>query len=124
MPPTADMLAGVNHLVDSAQHTEPNAEPTIETHSNTRRYPTRANRMSWQQRAERQAYHVKVKTALKSYKKSGLIAMIKELRSVALDKEAIVPVNLRTYNKKRLKKIITSSLFFKENFSKATRENY
>ena len=91
LPPTADTLAGVEHMVDSAPTTEEETkydhDTTADDSKDERRYPTRANRTSWQQRRDRQAFHVKVKTALKSYKKSGLIAMIKELKSVALDKK-------------------------------------
>ena len=92
-----------------------------------RRYPVRDNRTTWKHRQamisqSKHAYHVKVKKALQSYRKQGLISMIKEMRSVGIIKKAIIPVDLKSYSKKRLKKIIFSSLFFKEKFSHATGE--
>jgi hypothetical protein len=43
--------------------------------------------------------------------------MVKEIRSVAVEKGAIIPVNPRDLTYKDLKKVITSALFFKEKFS-------
>jgi hypothetical protein len=79
----------------------------------------RANRTTWQQRAnkEHKAFHIALKTALKSYRRPGLIAMVKEIRNVAVEKGAIVPVNPIDLTYKDLKKVITSALFFKEKFS-------
>jgi len=96
-------------------YTVPEERPSFEQ----RRYPRRQNRGRM---PSKYGFHVKVKEALKRYNKAGLIAMAKELMSVVLKKEAIKPVNLKTFSKKRLKKIISSQLFFKEKFSPSTGE--
>ncbi len=43
--------------------------------------------------------------------------IVKEIKSVAIDKAAFAPVNPRTLSALQLKSIITFSLFFKEKFN-------
>jgi hypothetical protein len=45
------------------------------------------------------------------------VSIIKEIKSVAIDKAALLPVHLRTLSASQLKSIITSSLFLIEKFS-------
>jgi hypothetical protein len=45
------------------------------------------------------------------------VIVVKEIKSVAIDKAAFVPVNPRTLSVLHLKSIITSSLFLKEKFN-------
>lgn len=120
VPPLPDFIAP-----DVAEYVVPEERPTFVPEE--RRYPQRQGRTTWKERFStsaggKHAYHVKVKHALKSYRKAGLISMIKEMHSVGVVKQAIVPVDLKTYTKERRPKIIPSSFFFKEKFSRATGE--
>lgn len=102
---------------DTIEYTVPEERP--EFTPSERRYPLRQSRTNWK---ERFGLHVKVKEALKTHREAGLQAMIKELQSVGVTKRAIIPVHLNSYYKDRHNRIIPSSFFFKEKFSRATGE--
>ena len=76
------------------------------------RYPRRENRTTWKERV----FRISVKQALKQYGRKGLVSMVKEIRNVAIDKAAIIPVNPNKLSKGELKSVISSSLFLKEKF--------
>ena len=78
-----------------------------------RRYPKRENRTTWRDKV----FHISVKNALRQYGRKGLVSMVKEIRSVAIEKQALIPVNPNKLSKGELKSIISSSLFLKEKFS-------
>ena len=44
------------------------------------------------------------------------MAMVEEIASIGFIKEAIKPAHLHRYTNKRMRRIITSALFFKEKF--------
>ena len=77
-----------------------------------RRYPRRDNRTTWKDRA----FRISVKQALKQYGRKGLVSMVKEIRNVAVEKAAVIPVNPNKLSKAELKSVISSSLFLKEKF--------
>ena len=77
-----------------------------------RRYPRRENRTTWKDRV----FRISVKQALKQYGRKGLVSMVKEIRNVAIEKAAIIPVNPNKLSKSELKTVISSSLFLKEKF--------
>jgi hypothetical protein len=106
------------------------------------RYPTRANRTTWKERnfatlltAAKQVsgrryahrarrwkdrcYHITLGKALKNMdmRKSALVALVKEIKSVAIDKAVFLPVDPKSLSSSELRKVIISSLFFKEKFS-------
>lgn len=77
------------------------------------RYPKRPNRTTRKDKI----FHIAVRTALKQYGRKGLVSMVKESRSVAVEKEVFIPINPNKLSKSKLKTVISSSLFLTEKFN-------
>ncbi len=69
-------------------------------------------RTTWRDRA----FHVSVQKALKTYKKRALVLIVKEIRNVAIVKQAFILMNQLTLIQEHLRSIISSSLFLKEKY--------
>ena len=76
------------------------------------RYPQRENRTTWKNRV----FIATIKKAVKTYGRAALISMLKEIKSVAVDKAALIPVNPRHLSYDEMKRVIPSFLFLKEKF--------
>ena len=76
------------------------------------RYPQRDNRTTWKNRV----FMATVKSAVKMHGRAALISMLKEIKSIAVDKAAFIPVNPRHLSYDEMKRIIPSFLFLKEKF--------
>ena len=120
--------------------------PSPPTLTGVHRYPTRSNRTTWKDRNfstflteakiaakkisgrryahhlrrwKDRCYHITLGKALKNLdmRKSALVALVKEIKSVAIDKAVFLPEDPKSLSPAELRKVIVSSLFFKEKFS-------
>lgn len=108
-PITNDVATNITETVNANNNIA--EEPPIDE-IETRRYPVRSNRTTWRDRT----FHVSVRKALTTYKQRALVSIVKEIRSVAIVKQAFIPLDPRTLTQKQLRSIIPSSLFLKEKF--------
>ena len=76
------------------------------------RYPQRENRTTWKNRV----FIAAIEKAVKEHGRAALFSMLKEIKSVAVDKTALISVNLRKLSFEEIKRVIASFLFLKEKF--------
>lgn len=77
-----------------------------------RRYPLRDNRTTWKNRV----YLTQVAKAVKQHGRAAIVSMLKEIKSIAVDKAGMIPVDPRSLSYDEVKRIIPSMLFLKEKF--------
>jgi hypothetical protein len=107
--PTVAFAPTAAPVADIMPVSAPPAQPPPPTHQYNLR---KTNRMPWKQ----QSFHISAKKAIKQFGRKALLAALDELAQMP-EKKVFVPQDVRRLSNNQLRKVIRSSMFFKEKYS-------